>query len=132
MKSLNKIFPLLSMLLLIFAFNASAQRPDGSRMTAEKENELIFSKIDGLTDKQKEKIKSINEDFVSGSKTLFESFDGDREGMREKRKVLMEEKSKALQNVFTENQFAKYTLLMEERRNERRGKRKKRDSSDTR
>ena len=114
-----------------FILSASLQAQPGMDPDAlvKKENELTFAEIEGLTDKQKEKVTKINEDFAASMKDLIANRSGDRQEMRDKMTALRQEKEKAMQNVFTGEQFEKYKTLMEEIREERRGRRKSRRGS---
>ncbi len=125
----NRIFLPASVIgCLMLSVTVMAQpRMDPDAMV-KRENELVFANIEGLTEKQKEKVTKVNEDFAASVKDLMANRTGDREEMRGKMMALREEKEKAMQNIFTEEQFKKYQTLMEEKRQERRGKRKKRSS----
>ena len=119
----------LIMACFVFSGHLSAQpRMDPDAMV-KKENELIFAEIEGLTDKQKEKVTKINEDFAASLKDLMANRTGDRQEMREKMKALRQEKEKSMQGVLTGEQFEKYQALMEEAREERRGRRQGRGRS---
>ena len=114
---------------LLLSFDLRAQPGIDPDAMVKKENERIFAEIDGLTDKQKEKVTKINEDFVAAVKDLMANRSGDRQEMRGQMRALREEKEKAMQNVFTGEQFEKYKTLMAEIREERRGRREGRRRS---
>lgn len=119
------------LVLCCFLFNAglqAQQRMDPEAMV-KKENELIFAEIEGLTDKQKEKVTKINEDFADAVRDLIDNRTGDRQEMREKMKALRQEKEKSMQEVLTGVQFEKYKTLMADMRKERRDNRRSRRSS---
>ena len=119
------------LVLCCFLFNAglqAQQRMDPEAMV-KKENELIFAEIEGLTDKQKEKVTKINEDFAVAVRDLIDNRTGDRQEMREKMKALRQEKEKSMQEVLTGVQFEKYKTLMADMRKERRDNRRSRRSS---
>ncbi|MDN5213788.1 hypothetical protein QQ020_17070 [Fulvivirgaceae bacterium BMA12] len=129
LKHRNRIFLPASIIgCLMFSMSLVAQpRMDPDAMV-KKENELVFTNIEGLTEKQKEKVTKVNEDFAASVKDLIANRTGDREEMRGKMVALREEKEKAMQSIFTEEQFKKYQTLMEEQRQERRGRRKRKSS----
>ena len=114
-----------------FFFNTGlhAQQRMDPEAIVKKENELIFAGIEGLTDKQKEKITKINEDFAAAASDLIDNRTGNRQEMREKMQALRQEKEKSMQEVFTGMQFEKYKTLMADMRNERRDNRKNRRNS---
>ena len=113
---------------LINAGLQAQQRMDPEAMV-KKENELIFAEIEGLTDKQKEKVTKINEDFAVAVRDLIDNRTGDRQEMREKMQALRQEKEKSMQEVLTGVQFEKYKTLMADMRKERRDNRRSRRSS---
>ena len=119
------------LVLCCFLFNAglqAQQRMDPEAMV-KKENELIFAEIEGLTDKQKEKVTKINEDFAVAVRDLIDNRTGDCQEMREKMQALRQEKEKSMQEVLTGVQFEKYKTLMADMRKERRDNRRSRRSS---
>ena len=114
---------------MVFSADLYAQQRIDPETMVKRENEKVFAEIDGLTDKQKEKVTNINEDFAKSVQELVANRSGDRQDMREKMKALRQEKEKAMQNVFTEEQFEKYQTLMVQLREERRGRREGRRKS---
>ena len=125
----KQVFSCFAMSCFILSASLQAQPGMDPDAMVKKENELIFAEIEGLTDKQKEKVTKINEDFAASMKDLIANRSGDRQEMRDKMTALRQEKEKAMQNVFTGEQFEKYKTLMEEIREERRGRRKSRRGS---
>ena len=113
---------------LMFSATLIAQpRMDPDAMV-KKENEMVFANIEGLTEKQKEKVTKVNENFATSVKDLIANRSGDREEMRGKMMALRAEKEKAMQDIFTGDQFKKYQALMEETRKQRNGRRKRKPS----
>ena len=76
----------------------------------------------GLSDKQAEKVKAINEKYANKMKEMREaSRDGDRQAMRENMSVLRKEQTEELKTVLTSEQFEKWQQLQNEQRNGRPG-----------
>lgn len=125
----KQIFFALAISCYVFSAGLYAQPRIDPDAMVKKENELVFDEIEGLTDKQKEKVIKVNEDFAASVKDLMANRTGDRQEMRGKMTALRQEKEKAMQSVFTDGQFEKYKTLMQTLREERRGGRKGRRGS---
>ncbi len=120
-------FGVLFLLLLFIGSNVSYAQNPRERFSPQKENELVFANIEGLSKKQKEKIAKVNSDHYEALKALFEKPEMDRETKVENRKRLRLEKTAAIQNILTAVQFEKYQRIikaaMEQRRKSRPSKR---------
>ncbi len=128
MKLFTKIIIATTLLLGINLVTVFAQNQRRGP-SPDKENELIFASIEGLSKKQKEKIEKINVAYSEKFKALFEDAAGDRAKIREGRLKMMAEKESQIQNVLTKSQFEAYQKLMQEQReirNQNRQNRRKR------
>jgi Spy/CpxP family protein refolding chaperone len=70
-----------------------------------------------LTDEQKPKVKAVLEDAAKKRQALFTDSSVEPQQRREKMQALMEEQTKAMKGILTEEQFTKYEAM-----NQRRGK----------
>ncbi|MBN1924560.1 MAG: hypothetical protein JW798_01885 [Prolixibacteraceae bacterium] len=74
-----------------------------------------------LNDDQTKKVEAINRKYGEKTREMFQSAQGNFEGMREKMETIREEKNGELKAVLTEDQYNKYIEIekkrMEERRN---------------
>ena len=118
MRSILLLFIILVSLTSLLAQGGPGMgRPfDPARMAAA-EKQLLLDSINGLNDDQKIIIEAIYEDYASSFSGARENMDPDnRSAMREKMMKIRDEKNEALKAVLTEDQFDRFSEILEKRR----------------
>jgi len=107
---------------LFAAFVAYAQPPGGGGQfdpeeMVKRQTERMVEDL-GLNADQTKKVEDLNRKYGAKMGELFQSAQGDREGMRAKMDKLREEKDAELKLILTEEQFVKYLEIEKKRREE--------------
>jgi Spy/CpxP family protein refolding chaperone len=101
-----------------------AQSPQGGQRLSPEEmaarNTEWMTKELNLTAEQKTSVDSINLLYAKAQQILFQSFEGERDKIREAMTALNEEKEKALTEILTAEQLKAYKDKASQRMNERR------------
>lgn len=95
------------------------QRFDPAQMVAA-EKKAVYEKITDLSQDQKDVIEIIYSDYTKSFTEMRENANGDFQAMREKMMTIRKKKDDSMKEVLNEDQFKKYTELMEELRQRRR------------
>ncbi|MDR2120105.1 MAG: DUF4890 domain-containing protein [Tannerella sp.] len=110
-------------LFVCTSLHAQGRQGEGRRFTveevAQRQTEWMTEELK-LDDTQKHAVDSINLLFTKAQQILFQSFEGDREKIREAMTALNSEKEKALEAVLTSEQLEDYKKKSAERMNNRR------------
>ncbi|MDB4334764.1 DUF4890 domain-containing protein [bacterium] len=124
-----KKFLVIALSLFVVGLSANAQRggnkggdkgvtpEESAKKQTEKMTELL-----SLTDKQKPLVSALNLKYAKALKTLRNANSGDREAMRTQMKTQRTEQEAEFKKILSEEQFAKYKKIEEERRQKRGGK----------
>jgi Spy/CpxP family protein refolding chaperone len=114
--------------IMLLASIVMAQPPQGGpgRMNPEemvkRQTEEMVKEL-SLDATQTEKVTAINKKYADKMGEVFQSSQGNREGMREKMQALRTEKEAELKTVLTVSQFTKYQGIEQKRREEMRQRR---------
>jgi periplasmic protein CpxP/Spy len=107
---------------MCFATVVMAQPPQGGGFGGQlNPEEMVKRQTDemvkdlGLDAKQTEKVSAINKKYSDKMSQLFQSSQGNREGMREKMQELSKQKNDELKTVLTAEQFTKLQDLEKQR-----------------
>ena len=126
----------LALLVSLFALNITAQGPgDGTGRGFQMTEEDIIERVEStsetlkLTDEQHKKVLAIEMDFYNKrqiERQKMMSAGGpptDREAMREKMMKMRDERNAQYEEVLTKEQYEKFIVMQEQRRNEMRQQR---------
>ena len=95
---------------------------------ANAEKQLLLDSISGLNGDQKLIIEEIYKDFSATTSKAREEADPDnREVMRATMMSIREEKDEALQAILTADQYSKFQIMLDNRREQGRNRRRKND-----
>lgn len=110
---------------LFFTITGIAQPPGGQFDPEEMVRQQTQQMVEdlGLNETQEEKVDSLNRKYGQKMGEMFQSAQGDFQGMREKMETLREEKNAELKTILTEEQYTKHVELEKKRMEEFRSRR---------
>lgn len=129
MKSMIKV-SLLSAFFVLVAFSSYAQRGSGNYPSPEeraKQQTAQMSEHLKLTDEQTKEVGDINLTYANKMMKTRQEAAGDRTVMRTKMEAMMKEKSEALKEVLTEDQFKSLEGMRSQYQNRGKGDQEKGD-----
>lgn len=111
---------------LFFTIAGIAQPPGGQFDPEEMVKRQTQQMVEdlGLNEAQEVKVDSLNRKYSQKMGEMFQSAQGDFQGMREKMETLREEKNAELKTILTEEQYTKHVELEKKRMEEFRSRRR--------